>query len=69
MRNHTKVCKTCHKNKKQNLKYGKLTANYMEAIPWYILSVDLIDTYKTRGEVHDKPFILKYLTIIDPETG
>ena len=27
IRTHIEVCKTCHKNKKQNLKCGKLAAN------------------------------------------
>ena len=33
IRIHIKVGKTCQKNKKQNLKYGKLTAKEAEAIP------------------------------------
>ena len=42
IRTHIKVCKTCHKNKKQNFKYGKLPAKEADTIPWEILSVDLI---------------------------
>ena len=48
IRTHIKVCKTCQRNKKQNLKYGKLTAKKAEAIPRYILSVDIIGPYKIR---------------------
>ena len=40
------VCKTYHRNKKQNLKYAKLTAKKVEAIPWDILLVAIIVPYK-----------------------
>ena len=40
-----KVCKTCQKKNKQNLKYGRLTAKGAEDIPWYRLLVDLIGPY------------------------
>ena len=43
---HIKVCKTSHKNNKQNLKYGKLPSKEVEAIPWNRLSVHLISPYK-----------------------
>ena len=33
------------------------------------LSVDLIGPYKTRREGHDKPLLIKYLTMIDPTSG
>ena len=45
---HIKVCKTCHKNKKKTLKYVKLPAKEAEAIPWDILSVDIIGPYEIR---------------------
>ena len=41
----------------------------METIPWDRLSVDLIGPYISRRKVHDKPHILKDLTMIDPSTG
>ena len=49
--------------------YGKLPAKEAEAIPWEILSIDLIGPYKIRREGHKKPFILKTLTILGLETG
>ena len=67
-RAHIKVCKTCQRNKKQNLKYGKLTTKKLEAIPWNILSVHIIGPYKFRLECHDNPFLLKVLTMIDLST-
>ena len=66
---HIKVCKAYHKNRKQNLKYGKLTSKEAEAIPWDILSVDIIGLYKIIRESHNDPLILKALTMIDPATG
>ena len=69
IRTHIKVCNTSQKNKKQNFKYGELPAKEAEAIPWDILSVDLIGPYKIRREGHDDPLILKALTMIDPATG
>ena len=65
MRSPIKVCKTCPRNNKQNLKYGKLTAKKAEGIPWDILLVDLIDPYKIIREGHNDPLILKALTMID----
>ena len=56
------------KNKKQNLKYGKLPAKEAEAIPWERLLVDLIIPYKIRIGGHDNLLILKALTMIDPTT-
>ena len=41
----------------------------MEAIPWDILSVDIIGPYKIRREGHNEPLILKALTMIDPGLG
>ena len=69
MHTHIKVSRTCQKNKKQNLKYSKLSTKEAEAIPWYRLSVDLIGPYKIRREGHDETLVLKALTMIDPETG
>ena len=46
IRTHIKVCKNCQKNKKQNLKYGKLPAREAESIPWNILLVDIIGPYE-----------------------
>ena len=66
---HIKVCKTCQKNKKQNPKYGFLTAKEAEAIPWDRLSVDIIGPYKVRREGHEEPLILRSLTMIYPITG
>ena len=66
---HIKFCRTCQKNKKQNLKYGKLPTKEAEAIPWDRLSIDLIGQYKIRREGHDEPLILKALTIIEPSAG
>ena len=43
IRTHIKVCKTCQKNKKQNLKYVKLPAKKAEAIPCDRLLVDIIE--------------------------
>ena len=51
------------------LKYGKLTANYLEAIPWDRGVVEIIGPHKTRGEVHGKSLILEALTIIYLDTG
>ena len=51
------------------LQVGTLPTNEAEDIPWYRLSVDLVDPYKIRIEGHDDPLILKDLTMIDPETG
>ena len=68
MRTHIKVCNTCHKNKKQNLKYGKLPAKEAEAIPLEILSVYLIRPYTIRREGHEYPLTLKAVTMIEPET-
>ena len=69
IRNHIKVCNTCQKNKRQNLKYVKLTAKEAEVIIWDIILVDIIDPYNIRREGHDDPLILKSLTVIDPATG
>ena len=69
MRTRITVYNIFHKNKKQNLKYGKLPAKEAEAIPWEKLLVDLIGPYIIRREVHDETPILKYLTMIDPATG
>ena len=57
------------KNKKQNLKYGKLTAKEAEAIPWDRLLVDLVGPYKIIRESHDNTIIIKGLTMIDLATG
>ena len=65
---HIKFCKTCHKQKKQKFKYGKLPAKESDAIPWDRLLVYLIDLYKIKREGHDEPIILKSLTMIDSET-
>ena len=43
-----KVFISCHRNKKQVLKYDHLPAKEAEAIPWDILLVDLIGSYKIR---------------------
>ena len=48
-----KVCTICQKNKKKNLKYGKLPAKEAEAIPWDILLVDIIGLYKNTILEHD----------------
>ena len=61
-------CNTCHKNKKQNLKYGNLPAKEAQAIPWDRLLVDLIIPYKSIREGYNYPLILKALTIIYPAT-
>ena len=57
------------KKKKQNLKYGKLTAKKAEDIPWDILLVDLICPYKSTREDPGETIILEALTKIDPATG
>ena len=59
IRTHIKFYKSCHKNKKQNLKYVELPTKEAEAIPWDRLSVDLIGPYKIRIEGRDDPLILK----------
>ena len=69
IRTHIKVCNNCYKNKKQNLKYGKLPVNKAEAIPRDRLLVDIIGPYKIRRESHDYPLILTSLTMIYPATG
>ena len=66
---HIKVCNTCQKNKKKNLRYVKLPAKEAEAILWDRLSVDLIVLYNIRREGHDYPLILKSLSTIYPSTG
>ena len=38
-------CDTCQRTKRSNKKYGKLTANLDEEIPWNKLCVDLIGLY------------------------
>ena len=48
IRTRFKVCNSCQKNKKQNLKCGKLPAKEAEAIPWDRLFVDVIVPYKIR---------------------
>ena len=58
IRTHVKVCKTCHKNKKQNLKYGKLTAKKEEYIPLDTLLVDLICPYESTREDPGESIIL-----------
>ena len=58
IRTHVKVCKTCHKNKKQNLKYGKLTAKKEEYIPWDTLLVNLICPYESTREDPGESIIL-----------
>ena len=55
--------------KKQNLIYGELTTEEVEAIPWDILPVDILVSYKIRREGSEKPLILKALAIIHPTTG
>ena len=42
IRTYINVCETCHKNKKQNLKYGLLSADELDATTWDILLVYLI---------------------------
>ena len=64
-----KFCTICQKNKKKTLKYGKLPAKEVEAIPREILLVDIIGPYKIRREGNDKPLILNALTMIDLATG
>ena len=66
---HIKVCNTCHKKQKQNLRYGKLTAKEVEAIAWDILSLYLIGPYKIIREGRNDPLILNALTMIDLSTG
>ena len=66
---HIKVYNNCQKNKKQNLKYGKLPAKEAEAILWERLLVDLIGPYKIRRESYDGPLIPKWLTMIDLDTA
>ena len=68
IRTHIKAFKTCHKNKKQDFRYGNLSAKEAEAIPRDRLLVYFIGRYKTRREYNDDPLILKYLTMIDLET-
>ena len=51
------------------MKCGHLHAKETEAIPWYILLIDLMGPYKIIRESHDHPIILKAITIIDPSTG
>ena len=58
-RTHLKVCNTCNRNKKQNVKYIKLIANKGEAIQQDRLSVYLIGPHKVRREGHEDPLILK----------
>ena len=64
-----KVCKSCQKIKKQNFKYGKLPNKEAEASPWDRISIDLISPYKIRRGGHENPFIIKALTVLDPEAG
>ena len=59
IRTHIKVYNTYQKNRKQNLKYGKLPAKEAGAIPWDRLSIDIIGPYKIRREGRDNPLILK----------
>ena len=68
-RTHIKVCNTYQKNRKQNLRHGKLPAKEAETIPWDRLSVDLIGPYKIIRADHDDPLIQKDLTMIDLVTG
>ena len=53
IRTHIKVCKTCYKNRKHNLKYGKLPAKEAEAIPCDRLLVYVICPYIIRREGND----------------
>ena len=63
------VCKTCQKNKKQNLNHGKLTTKEAEGIQWDRLSVYLIGLYKVIKNGNGKPLTIEALTIIDSATG
>ena len=65
---HTKVCRNSLDKNKQGLKYGRLRAKEAEAIPWDILLVALIGSYKIITEFHYDSLMLKTLTIIDSET-
>ena len=60
--------KTCQISKTQILKYVNLPDKVQKAVPWDRLPVDLIGLYKIIREVRKDPFILKYLTMIDPVT-
>ena len=53
IRTHINFCNNFQKKEKQNFKYVKLPAKEAEAIPWYILLVDLIGLYKIIIEGHD----------------
>ena len=64
IRAHIKVCKICHKNKKQKSKYGILNTKKVEATPWDESLVDIIGPYKIIKKGHDNPLILKALTVI-----
>ena len=66
IRTHIKVCSICQKNKKQNLKCGKLPTKEVEAIPWDRILVDLIGPYKIRREGHYNPLIIKSLNYYRP---
>ena len=53
IRTRINFCNNFQKKKKQNFNYVKLPAKESEAIPWYILLVDLIGPYKIIIEGHD----------------
>ena len=57
------------KTRKQNLKYGKLTAKKAEAIPWDILLVDLICPYEVTREGPGETITLEALDTIESATG
>ena len=69
IRTHFKVCKTFHKNWKQNLKYGKLTTKKAESISWDRLLVNLIGPYKIIRKGNDEPLMIEELTMVDPAIG
>ena len=51
--------------KNQNNKYSHLLAKKVRDIPWDRLLVDIIGSYKIRGEGQYNPLIIKALTMIE----
>ena len=60
-------CHVCQITKTKKVKYGKLPFKEVEATPWDVLCINLIDLYKIN--TNSKQLTLWALTMIDPSTG
>jgi hypothetical protein len=67
VQSHCKTCKLCKFSKKTRKQYGKLPVKVVEATPWEIVQVDLIEPWKVEIPSGVKTLIC--FTSIDPATS